>query len=350
MKRLLTSTLFAGLCLGLVLPGCVSSRKYKESQSSLNMTRQTVEQLRADSARLATEATTMNQKISTLESERTSMKSSLDSLNTYISQQRPNMDYQTYFSGQEQSGTQMQQSLTSSLAAVGLSSEDIQHQYGTVVVSIDEAKHFSGANLNASGKKVMKEIATAIKGQSDYKVGVTPMSPFGGSDSASMAMNDESSTESSSSSSSSGSENGTTASGVTSSRGTGSRVNSNVPDNTRNTSSARSTTAARKSSTARKTTTKRYSSESGRTVSNRIKPRKSTATPMSIRTQRATNVAKSLLQNGVDEVNVTLKNTKSSTGGTKQKESIRVVLSPDNNKMYNQRSTAEANRTTSGQE
>lgn len=347
MKRLLTSTLFAGLCLGMVLPGCVSSRKYKESQSSLNMTRQTVEQLRADSAKLATEATTMNEKISTLESERTSMKSSLDSLNNYISQQRPNMDYQTYFSGQEQSGTQMQQSLTSSLAAVGLTSEDIQHQYGTVVVSIDEAKHFSGANLNASGKKVMKEIATAIKGQSDYKVGVTPMSPFGGNDSASMAMNE---TETSSSSSGSNTEDGTTASGVTSSRGTGSRVNSNVPDNTRNTASARSTSTARKSSTARKTTTKRYSSESGRTVSNRIKPRKSTATPMSIRTQRATNVAKSLLQNGVDEVNVTLKNTKSTTGGTKQKESIRVVLSPDNNKMYNQRSTAEANRTTSGQE
>ena len=159
MKRLLTSTLFAGLCLGMVLPGCVSSRKYKESQNSLNMTRQTVEQLRADSARLASESANLNQKVTTLESERTAMKTSLDSLNTYISQQRPNMDYQTYFQGQESSGTQLQQSLSTSLAAAGLTSDDIQHQYGMVAVSIDESKYFSGANLNASGKKVLKELA-----------------------------------------------------------------------------------------------------------------------------------------------------------------------------------------------
>lgn len=330
----------------MVLPGCVSSRKYKESQSSLNMSRQSVEQLRADSTKFANEAASMNEKITSLESERTSMKSSLDSLNNYMSQQKPNMDYQTYFTGLEQSGTQMQRSLTSSLSAVGLNSEDIEHKYGTVAVSIDEAKYFSGANLNASGKKVMKEIASAIKDQSDYKVGVTPMSPFGMSDSANMAMNENGDTEMSSSSNST---DGTTASGVSSSAGTESRVNSNVPDNSRNSATAKKTTTVRKNTTARKTTTKRYSSESGRTVSNKIRPRKSTATPMSMRTQRATNVAKSLLQNGVDEVNVTLKNTKTASGGMKQKESIRIVLSPDNNKMNNQRST-DAARTTSGQE
>lgn len=323
MKRLFTTTLVAGLSLAFVLPSCVSSKKYKTSQSELATSRATVESLRGDSTRLATESSNLQEKVSSLETANSSMKTSLDSLNNYISQQKPNMDYQAYFTARQEAGTQMQQTLSTDLAASGLTAEDIEHSNGTVSVSLDEKKFFSGgsATLNSSGKKVVKQIAGTVKSQADYKVGVTPAT-------VGMPESSDASVDNSS-----GSDN--------------SSVNADASANN-DASASPSSGSVKKSSAAKKSgrsyaAKKRYSSEGGRTVSNKAKPRKSTGASMTVRSQRAANVAKTLLAEGVDEVSVTLKkDTKTkSTGG--QKDAIKVVISPDDSKMEQPKETAKVN-------
>ncbi|WP_336515531.1 hypothetical protein [Pollutibacter soli] len=320
MKRLFTTTLVAGLSLAFVLPSCVSSKKYKTSQSELATSRATVETLRSDSARLATESSNLQQKVSSLETTNSSMKTSLDSLNNYISQQKPNMDYQAYFTARQEAGTQMQQTLATDLSGAGLTSADIEHTNGTVSVSLDEKKFFSGGSttLNSNGKKVVKQIASTVKSQADYKVGVMPAT-VGMPESSDASMDNNSSANNSNVSADANANHDATAS---SSTGT-----------------AKKSTAAKKSgkSYAAK---KRYTSEGGRTVSNKAKPRKSTGASMAVRSQRAANVAKTLLTEGVEEVSVTLKkDTKTKSSGS-QKDAIKVVISPDNSKMDQPKETA----------
>lgn len=322
MKRLFTTTLVAGLSLAFVLPSCVSSKKYKTSQSELATSRATVDALRSDSARLATESSNLQQQVSSLESTNSSMKTSLDSLNNYISQQKPNMDYQAYFTARQEAGVQMQQTLSTDLAASGLTIDDIEHANGTVSVSLDEKKFFSGssATLNSSGKKVVKQIAGTVKSQADYKVGVTPAT-VGMPESADASMDNSSTSDNSS-------------------------VNTDVAAS--NDASASSSSGTVKKTAAKKSSKsyaakKRYSSEGGRTVSNKAKPRKSTGASMTVRSQRAANVAKTLLAEGVDEVSVTLKkDTKTRSSGS-QKDAIKVVISPDNSKMDQPKETAKVN-------
>lgn len=331
MKRLFTTTLVAGLSLAFVLPSCVSSRKYRESQSQLTTQTQTAQQLREDSARLASENASLQQKLSGLESTNTALKSSYDSLNTYIGQQKPNMDYQAYFTGRQTTGNQLQQSLASDLAAHGVMPDAVEHNnYGTVSVSLDEKKYFSGgsANLNASGKKVISQIASAVKNQTDYFVGVMPaeiMTDDGTVSSEKMTSDNANKTDNSTASPSSNT----------------SDANGSISTD------ASKTSSAKKSSTVRRSTAsspRKYSSESGNgTVSNKAKARKATSSPMSLRTARATNVAKSLLKEGVSEVSVTLRNDKIKSGSG-QKDAIKVVLSPDNSKMMGPQSeTAKSN-------
>ncbi len=313
MKRLFTTTLVAGLSLAFVLPGCVSSRKYKTSQSSLQMSQQAVQQLKDDSTRLANESTSLKEKVSGLESANSSMKTSLDSVNTYLSQQRPNMDYQAYFTSRQEAGTQLQQTLTTDLAASGLTMDEIDHKNGTVSVSLDEKKFFSpgSANLNATGKKVISQIATTAKAQPDFVVGVMP---------AAIGMPASSETDATANSSNAADNNIASAEMKEgSSKTNGSGVKS---------SSAKKTSAKRSYASAKK----HYSSESGKTVSNKWKPRKTADASMALRSARATTVAKSLLKEGVSEVSVTLKKDDIKKGAD-QKNAIKVVLSPDNSKM-----------------
>ena len=324
MKRLFTTTLVAGLSLAFVLPSCVSSKKYKTSQSSLQTSQQTVQQLREDSTKLANETAALKDKVSGLETTNASQKTSIDSMNTYISQQKPNMDYQAYFVSRQEAGTQLQQTLTTDLAASGLTIEEIEHQNGIVSVSLDEKKFFSpgSANLNSNGKKIINQIASSAKAKPDFVVGVMP---------AEMGMPAPAETQVS--------DNSSTADNST--------ANAEMKEGSSKSSTAGKSTSAKKSSTAKHSSAsskKHYSSESGKTVSNKAKPRKSAGSSMALRSARATTVAKSLLTEGVSEVRVTLKKDNVKKSGD-QKDAIKVVLSPDHSKMTEQpKETASASK------
>src|ERR1700722_2732851 len=75
----------------ILLSGCVSSRKYKESQAALA-------KARSDSAQLAQQVASLNGNVQEMQSKNTTLQGSLDSTrNQYTEQQKSLQYYQNYY-------------------------------------------------------------------------------------------------------------------------------------------------------------------------------------------------------------------------------------------------------------
>src|SRR5689334_7260931 len=115
MKTRLSLVLATAGVAVILSTGCVSSKKYKASQASL-------QQVRNDSARLAQQVASLNENVHSLEEKNTTLQRSLDSSSTNYANQQKNLDYyQTYFSQQQSAMTQVSDDLKGTLSQAGLS-------------------------------------------------------------------------------------------------------------------------------------------------------------------------------------------------------------------------------------
>jgi len=168
MKKRLNMLLATAAVATVLLTGCVSSKKYKSSQATL-------QQVRNDSARLAQQVASLNDNVHNLEQKNTSLQRSLDSTSSDYASQKTTLDYyQNYFNKQQGTLSQVSEELKGALTQAGLANEDVQQQNDAIYVSLDENKVFkkNSAAFTTNGKQAMNSLAQVIKGRSDINVAV----------------------------------------------------------------------------------------------------------------------------------------------------------------------------------
>jgi outer membrane murein-binding lipoprotein Lpp len=320
--RISASLAIAGISV-LMLSSCVSSKKYKASQSSLS-------QARSDSAQLAQQVASLNQNVQTMQQKNADLQASLDKSNSnYASEQKSLENCQAYFTRQQESATQLTQQLKDKLTTEGFADQDLQQDKNCVYISLDENNLFKPHStvITTQGRQALTDIAGIVKSHDDMNVSVDNGLPATGysasSDQGNMSGN------MAMSSSPSGDMDATHVVKKhhyvhhTAVQNSGTVTGSNT---------AAGTTASTSSATATKSNTvvahkphhRRYSEESGSYVyTSKGMPSKQRAAWM-LKSGRVNTVAKNLLQNGVTKVSVVYNNNTS----VDQSHTIKVVVSP----------------------
>jgi outer membrane murein-binding lipoprotein Lpp len=349
MKTRLNVLLATAGIATVLLTGCVSSKKYKSSQSAL-------QQVRNDSARLAQQVASLNENVHSLEQKSTTLQRSLDSTsNNYATQQKSLDYYQDYFNKQQSTLSQVGEELKGALSQAGLTNEDIQQANNAIYVSLDENKVFkkNSTAITSNGKQALNSLAQVIKNRSDVNVVVSDgdssagqttmtgnMPSSSGRDNATMKENraDNATADNPTS------RHRTSHHGMTRRRSearnatvSAKRNNETRSDHTRNdaTVKANENAAAKTTSqnngksdvaVAHKRVHRKYSSSEGsmRIYSNGYNSSKNRS--WALKQGRVNTVANSLLQNGVPKVNVLLQQPASNGSG--QNNSIKVIITP----------------------
>lgn len=157
----------AGIAL-IMLPSCVSSKKYKASQATL-------QRVRDDSARLAQQVSTCNSSLQSEQDKSAALQKSLDSKTADYTAQQTKLDsYQGYFSKQQEAMGRVTQELKDSLQPAGVAESDMQQTNGMLYVNLDENTMFkkNSTVVTKQGKQVINSLATVIKSHDDVHVGV----------------------------------------------------------------------------------------------------------------------------------------------------------------------------------
>jgi len=166
MKTRLSTAIAIGSTALILLTGCVSSKKYKGSQADLA-------RVRNDSARLAQQVSSLNGNVQDLQSKNTTLQRSLDSSsNSYASQQK-NLDYyQGYFKDQQNSMSQVSDSVKSALTQAGISNADVRQEGNIVYVRLNENDLFrkNSTAVTSGGKQVLNNLAEVVKDRSNTNV------------------------------------------------------------------------------------------------------------------------------------------------------------------------------------
>ncbi|HEY4148351.1 MAG TPA: hypothetical protein VGM41_05465 [Chitinophagaceae bacterium] len=317
--RISASLAIAGISV-LMLSSCVSSKKYKASQSSLS-------QARSDSAQLAQKVASLNQNVQSMQQKNADLQASLDKSNSsYTSEQKSLENCQAFFTRQQESATQLTQQLKDKLTQEGFADQDLQQDKNCVYISLDENNIFKPHStvVTTKGKQALTDIAGIVKGHDDMNVSV---------------------------------DNGLPATDYTASSGQGSMSGNMAMSSpgrdmdathvvkkhhyVHHAATTSSTTAASTASTGTATTAtpgtknnsvavhhpvhhRRYSEEPGSYVyTSKGMPSKQRAAWM-LKSGRVNTVAKNLLQNGVTKVSVVYNNNTS----VDQNHTIKVVVSP----------------------
>jgi hypothetical protein len=304
----------------LLLGGCVSSKKYKSSQATL-------QRVRDDSTRQAQQIASLNDNVQTLQTKNSALQRSLDSSsNSNAAQQKTITGYANYFKQQQDAISQVSGDMKGALSQAGLSGDDVQQDNNTVYIRLDEEKIFrkNSAAVTSSGKQALNNLARVISNRSDINVFVS-----NGDSSGSASEGPGMAASSSNASSSSGSEvsdepvrhrthhhmtaaHRSSTAGSTQSSGTG--------------GSASSQSAASQGTTVHKKVYHHHPhAEGSMTIYN--SGRKYPASHYwALKQARMGTVANEFLQNGVPKVNVSLE--KPAANGTPQSRNIRVIITP----------------------
>ena len=166
--RLNTSFAVAGTAL-ILLTGCVSSRKYKDSQASLA-------KVRNDSAQLAQQLTSVNSNVHDLQDKNTALQRSLDSnSNSYATQQKSLDYYRGYFKEQQDTLAQVSEDVKGALTQAGISNGDVQQTNNAIYVRFDENELFkkNSTMVTPVGNKVLSSLVQVIKSRSNVNVAVS---------------------------------------------------------------------------------------------------------------------------------------------------------------------------------
>lgn len=157
----------AGIAL-IAFPSCVSSKKYKTSQATL-------QRVRDDSAKLAQQVSTCNASLQSETDKNASLQKSLDSKTAEYTAMQTRVDtYQGYFSKQQEAIGRVSQELKDSLQTAGLTESDLEQTNGMLYVNLDENKVFKKNTtvVTKQGKQMITGLATVIKSHDDLNVGV----------------------------------------------------------------------------------------------------------------------------------------------------------------------------------
>lgn len=170
MKTTITS-LGGFLAAGILVTGCVSSKKYHRSQDEV--------------ARLRTDSTTLAQKGSSLQESLTSQQQKTTELQqTYANEQKTNADlkknvayYHDYFNERQTVTSQLKDNLSTTLTPSGLNDADVTTTNGKVYVTLAENTLFRGnsANLSPKGKKLITDLGEFVKSQENVDVTVADL-------------------------------------------------------------------------------------------------------------------------------------------------------------------------------
>jgi outer membrane protein OmpA-like peptidoglycan-associated protein len=267
-----------------MLTSCVSSKKYKASQASL-------QQVRNDSAQLAQQVSSLNQNVASMEEKNKSLQTSLDkSTGMYTTQSKTLGYYQDYMTEQQTTITQVSQELKDALTQAGVSDQNIVQMNGNIYVTLDETTAFkkNTSTMTTDGSKVLTSLADVIKKHDDVVVriddGVTP------------AATDETTTTMATTT--------TSSSGNSSFTGNGTKKvkKTSMASSTSGTSSG--TTASSSTAVAKKRAPRKYSTESNSLTFSTKGVSKKSSKAWAMKTGRVNAVAKGLLKNGVKKVHV----------------------------------------------
>ena len=303
MKTRITGTIFACASV-LMLTSCVSSKKYKASQASL-------QQVRNDSAQLAQQVSSLNQNVASMDEKNKTLQQSLDkSTGMYTTQSKTLGYYQDYMTEQQTTITQVSQELKDALATAGVSDQNIVQMNGNIYVTLDETTAFKNntSTMTTDGNKVLTSLADVIKKHDDVVVriddGVTPT--------ATDASTTMTTTTTSSSTGNSYMGNGTKKvkkTTFTSNTGTG------------------TTTKTTSTAVVKKRAPRKYSTESNSlTFSTKGVSKKSSAA-WAMKTGRVNAVAKGLLKSGVKKVHISAQPIPANYTADDNK-TIKVIVTP----------------------
>jgi hypothetical protein len=330
MKTKLGNLALATVGLAAVLlGGCVSSKKYKSSQAS-------VQQLRDDSARQAQQIASLNQNVQSLQTKNSDLQHSLDASNSnYANSQKTVTNYENYFKQQQGTMSQVSDQLKNSLTQAGLSDADVQQGDNAIYVRLDEDKVFkrNSAVVTSSGKQALNSVAQVIKERSDVNVFVSNGDSTGGYD-ASASATGATGTENSNMSTASG-ESYHHAAKHRTHYGT-SHHSSAINGQNAGSASAANTSSAQPQAKSQGATANNTESAPHKKVYHKHRGTEGSMTiynssrkyPMSsywaLKQARMGTVANEFLQNGIPKVNVSLEKP----NGNSQNKNIKVIITP----------------------
>ncbi len=159
MKTTSMRTAGAIFAAGILLTSCVSSKKYHRSQDE-------VAKLRTDSTTLAQQASTLQQTLTTSQQKSADLQKSIETATTTNSGLQKNVAYYTDYTTKEQSTTkQISDELKTTLAANGLTEQDILLTDGKIYVNIGEKSLFKGSSavLTSKGKDLVSNLGQFVK-------------------------------------------------------------------------------------------------------------------------------------------------------------------------------------------
>lgn len=325
----------------VLLTGCVSSKKYKAAQATL-------QQVRNDSARLAQQVASLNENIHNQEQKSTTLQRSLDSASSSYASQQKSLDYyQSYFNKQQAALSQVGEELKSALSQAGLANEDIQQANDAIYVSLDENKVFK-KNSNAvtsNGKQALNSLAQVIKNHSDVNVTVSDGDSSSGQSSTAGSMSPSSGRENATDNATSenmsanpsprhrtshhGMASRSSASkdaDVSAGHGNTSR-NDHAGDATKSANANAATDTKSNVAVAHKRVhRKSYSSEGGMEYSSNRFNNSSKSRLWALKQARVNTVANSLLQSGIPKVNVLMQ--QHAPNGSQPGNNIKVIITP----------------------
>lgn len=168
---------------GILLTSCVSSKKYHRSEAE-------VARLRMDSTSQAHKDSMLQQNLSVSEQKNTDLQKSVEISNATNSGLQKNLAYYSdYFGKQKTSSEQMKGELTTTLAAAGVTDQNITQTDAKIFINIAEKNLFKGnsAVLTAKGKTLVNNIGDYVKGHEGVDVSIADLETATGG-TATMAM------------------------------------------------------------------------------------------------------------------------------------------------------------------
>jgi hypothetical protein len=333
MKTRISSSVIMIFGALVLFTSCVSSKKYKASQASL-------QQVRADSSKLSQQVASLNQNVQGMEEKNTVLQRSLDSNTANYASQQKNLDYyQTYFDKQQTSLAQLTQQIKDALtqANVTMSESDLQQNNGILYINLDDNNVFkkNSTAVTKTGDQVLNSIATVLRSHNDVKVTVD--NAFEGtSDTSAMATQGAMS----SNASVNNIDAGTTASSRPHKKSTGSSMKKSSSQRASTATDASSTVASSSNSSAngtavktstaksvKKSAPRKYSSET-RSLTYTSGSHKRNSAAWVLKYGRANMAAKGLLHHGLSKVNIATQQEPADFENSQQKNILKVVIAP----------------------
>jgi outer membrane protein OmpA-like peptidoglycan-associated protein len=307
----------AGIAL-ITLPGCVSSKKYKASQATL-------QRVRDDSARLAQQASACNASLQTAQDQNASLQKSLDkSTADYTAQQAKLETYNGYFSKQQEAMGRVTQELKDSLQSTGLTESDLEQSNGMLYVNLDENTLFkkNSTMVSKQGKQMIAGLATVLKSHDDINVGVDNGYTASGNMASSSAGTGSTSDNMSSASAAPARKHHYAAKRRAASSATSGSTASSGTGTTQSSTATQGSTASAKSATPHKHAARNYSKESSAAWASGMTGKQKSA--WMLKAARVNTVAGSLLKEGIPRVAIIAQ--RPPTDGSADNGKIRVIV------------------------